>query len=281
MKPIKYLIGVVLLLTIHIGIGAPQVITLQKGGKTVSLFGTIHITKSDFFPLPNTVTDTLKQADALALELNFTDDQAMLEMVQYMMTKGKTSDIDLSAALSSEEKEKLRTILGSTTDTIMRMRPWIVATSVLTERARKWGFINNPVDLHLAELATSQKKTVLGLEKPSEQFSIFDKLSKEENLAFLRDSLVADEEFQKALQQTAKVWQENDQHAAKILLDEFKKKTPHLYDAMFTQRNIKMAQGIEKYNKKYQHLMVAIGALHLHGDNSVIKQLQTSGYIVK
>ncbi len=278
MKIIKYFIGVFLLCIIHIGIGAPQVITLQKGDKTVSLFGTIHITKKEFFPLPNNVTDTLKQADALVEEINLTDSQTMLEMMQYMTTKGKTSDIDLSAALSFTEKEKLRTILGSQTDAMMQMRPWIIATAVLVERAKKWGFTDKSVDTHLAELATAQQKTVLGLEKPSEQFSIFEKLSKKERLAFLRDSLIADDEFREAFQKTIQVWQNDDPQAAKILFDEFKKKMPHLYDAMFTQRNIKMAQGIEKYNQQYQHLMVAVGALHLHGDGSVIELLRASGY---
>lgn len=50
---------------------------------------------------------------------------------------------------------------------------------------------------------------------------------------------------------------------------------------MIIQRNMQMAKKIAKFNQQYKHLMVAIGALHLHGNDSVIEQLKKYGYVIK
>ncbi len=281
MKKINYVIGLILLFITHLGIAAPQLITLQKGDKTISVFGTIHITKNEFFPLPDNVTNALRKADALAVEIDMTDSKTQSEMMQYMLGKGMLSSINLDTALSADEKAIIKNTLGQAANGMMKMRSWILASAILVARAKQLGFIDKSVDMYLTELAKSQKKSVLALEKMSEQTDVFDRLSAKEELNFLRDALNTDKEFQQTLQQTAQVWQKNDENTAQTLLGEVKEKMPNLYQAIFTRRNITMTKRIEKFNQQYPHLMVAIGALHLYGDNNVIQQLKDNGYVVK
>ncbi|PID66322.1 MAG: hypothetical protein CR975_03420 [Gammaproteobacteria bacterium] len=277
MKKINYVIGFILLCLIHIAIAAPQTVTLQKGDKTVTVFGTIHVTKTEWLPLEKNIIDQLAQADALAVEMDVTDSKTVNETAQYMFTQGLAKK-NLSGVLSAAEVNKMQKILGPMASGMMQMRPFLVALAVSLQRTKEMGFTDKSVDVFLLEQAKARHKPVLALETVAEQFSVFQQLSEAEELEFLRSALNEEEQFNQEIQRTVKVWQNNDRQAAQYLLDEFKEKMPNLYQAMFNQRNQLMSRRIQKMNKQYPHLMMAVGALHLYGDDSVIQQLKNSGY---
>ena len=57
--------------------------------------------------------------------------------------------------------------------------------------------------------------------------------------------------------------------------------SPELKAALLTRRNYNWSQWIERRMKQPGTLMVAVGAGHLAGDESVLRYLQRSGYKVK
>lgn len=262
---------------INVGWANPKVFTLQKGDKTVSIFGTIHVTKPTWLPLSTAVTTALKQADALAVELDMTDSKTLSETMQYMMMHG-VSKKNLATILSADEQAKMKTFLGPLATGMMQMRPWIVAVTVSLQRAQAMGFSDKSVDEWLIKQAKAQQKPVIALETSAEQFHVFEQLSEAEEIEFLRSSLADEQQFYKEISQTVAVWQHNDQAAAQTLLSEFKGKTPRLHQAMFTDRNQAMVERIIKLNQQYPTLMMAVGALHLYGDGGVIQRLKRQGY---
>ncbi len=260
-------------------IASPKVFTLQKDNKVISLFGTIHLTKSEWLPLPKNITDTLDKADALGVEIDLTDNNNMKKITNYMLTKGRMSEINLDIVLTDDERDKMQSTLGELSYAMIQMRPWIVAITIAEQKMKKAGFTDESIDNLLAEKAKLQKKKVISIETVEEQFDIFDNLSEQEQIDYLRNTLnQKEEEVQEGIQKIILVWQNNDENTAKDLLEKSKKENLGLYQNMFTKRNKIMTERIQKLNKQSNNLIIAVGALHLYGNNGIIQQLQDNGY---
>lgn len=280
MKKMIYLLAFCATLLFNIGVAEPQTFTLKKGDKTVILFGTIHITKPDWLPLPQTISKQLTAADALAVELDMKDPKTVSETMQYMAALG-TADTHLSTILTPKELKKAKELLGPAADDVLQMKPWLVALTATVLRTQKLGFTLTAIEEILSRQARNEQKPVIALETVAQQFAVFEQLTAEEEKIFLQQSLLNDDEtFKKEMELTVKVWKNNDKQAANQLLEKFKNTTPRLYQAMFEQRNQLMVKRIEQINQQHSALMVAVGALHLYGTNGVIDLLEGKGYSI-
>lgn len=282
MKKMIYLLAfcATLLFNVSVADAEPRTFTLKKGDKTVILFGTIHITKPDWLPLPQTISQQLTAADALAVELDMKDPKTVSETMQYMAALG-TADTHLSTMLTPKELKKAKELLGPMADGVLQMKPWLVAVTAIYIRTQKLGFSDTAIEEILSRQARNEQKPVIALETVAQQFAVFEQLTAEEEKTFLQQSLLNDDEtFKKEIELTVKVWKNNDKQAANQLLEKFKNTTPRLYQAMFEQRNRLMVKRIEQINQQHSALMVAVGALHLYGTNGVIDLLEGKGYSI-
>ena len=55
---------------------SPPIWEVRSGERTAYLFGTIHVGKADFYPLPEPVQSAFAQSDVVALEVDPADEQA-------------------------------------------------------------------------------------------------------------------------------------------------------------------------------------------------------------
>lgn len=256
---------------------APQVIELSKGDKSIAVFGTIHVTRADWLPLPQTVMQQLSNADALAVELDLSDQNTMAETNRYMVTFGMSPDRNVATVADEKAIAQLNTLLGPMASGMMQMRPWIVAVTVTMLRAKQSGLSGEAVDMVLVNAMKKQQKPVVALESVAEQFSAFEGLTVDEEKAFL-DSALSEEMFDEEMQMTIDVWQHQNVQAANTLLGTFEAEMPDLFQKLFIARNHLMVQRIVELNDQYPKLFMAVGALHLYGDEGVIELLKKAGY---
>ena len=59
-----------------------------------------------------------------------------------------------------------------------------------------------------------------------------------------------------------------------------KKEVPEFYDALVTQRNIKMAENIDNLVEDGKNHTIAVGCKHFIGEDSVLKELEKRGYTI-
>ncbi len=257
---------------------APPVIHLQKGDKSVDLFATIHVSKPEFADALSAALANLSTADALAVEIDITDGTKLPAIAKSMMRHASLADNNLSQVLGEQRVQAIDALLGEATSLqdIQHFRPWWIAIIMVLKQAEKLGYDNQAIDTLLIQHAKVNNIPVLSLETPDEQLAVFGALSLAEELALLDESL--SEHAKTELQQTVAIWQHHDEKLAKQLLQQLQQRNSKLYQRIYQDRNIAMADKIVTVNQDKPHLFVGVGALHLYGEFSLIRLLQQKGY---
>lgn len=252
---------------------APEAIHLQKGNQKLAVFGTVHLGKPDFYPLPDAVNTALSSSDALAVEMDITDPQIMQDTMK-LMTAGALNSGGLK--LDNARLKKLEAVIGPMATAFKDMPPAFAALMTAIMRAEQLGFTETGVDKTLLFDAKSQNKPIISLETPAEQLGAFDGIPDAEALNIF-DTAVSDK-GEEELHQAVRLWKTGDKKLANQLIEQAKKETPTLFKKLIIKRNQTMAKRIAEFNQKYPKLFVAVGTLHLYGSGSVVQLLEKAGY---
>ena len=262
---------------------------IKGASSTMHLFGTIHVGKQEFYPLNDAVTRALSSAKRVYLEVDITDTASVSAALDKwaFYPDGTTLDRKLPPALMKRVREKL-TLYSIPDDSALRMKPWLVAQTIILGEAARAGYDPNlAVELYLSGLALAQGKELKGLETLDEQFAIFDKLSEDEQRAFLE--AVIDEidsgRGAKELTTLAVAWAAADPNgmeaARKLAMDE---KAPaverKLMPRLLGDRNVLLADRIADIVRGDVPAFVGVGALHLVGPGNVVELLRKRGFKV-
>lgn len=276
MKKIQALLIAFITLWVTTAFAEPQLLTLTKGNKTIHLFGTIHVTKPNFYPLPKQVLSAIETADTVAIEIDMSDPKVTEETMQAMIALGMNPNQNLSEILTAAEIEKIDQLLGLAAMGMKKLHPVLLAITLEMVIAEEQGFIGEAVDLFIAQHAKSKQIQVIGLETATEQINAILSTPENEAKKYLKRVLSEDEINE--LADIGKWWLDNDQAIAARILNEMKEDFPHLYQHLLINRNKTMAQRIEKLSDNHKQLFVGIGAAHLYGKDSVIDCLLKAGY---
>jgi uncharacterized protein YbaP (TraB family) len=161
-----------------------------------------------------------------------------------------------------------------------RMKPWAVATTLSMPRLET-GMV---LDLDLYRQAVSQGKPAHGLESAAEQFAIFDALSGEEQLAYLKDTLESLPQMERMFAELHQAYLDRDLTRLQRLADRYSDLgdpalTDKVMDRLVARRNRIMVE------RMAEHLaaggaFIAVGALHLPGEQGILTLLRRKGYRV-
>lgn len=262
---------------------------VSKGPRRAYLFGTIHVGKADFFPLDWTTTQALAQSSALAVELDAMQaDRISAALQRYaVLPKPKT----LATELPPELLKRLNTQLdafGVPRDSVQGLKPWMATLSLSLGAYQHYGYsFEYASDLYLTALAKGLEKPVVELEGAEEQFEIFDRLSRPDQLTFLSESLTYLENGQMPadLQSIIGAWLGNDATALQNLVlksyQDHPRSSRWIKPKLFSERNVRMAQKIDRMLSEGQAPFVAVGALHLTGEDGLPALLRKKGYRVE
>lgn len=258
-------------------------------GNTSYLFGTIHVGKTAFYPLEPEVTRAFSAAKKLVIEVDIRNTEAMRQAIMRhgLYPAGQTINQHLSADASAQLRQALRRY-GTPFESIARMKPWMVANLLLVQEMARQGFPSEQgIELHFLSLAEKQKKAVQELETADYQLSLFDSMSDAEQEEYLIENLTElgnGTAMQKALD-LIKAWQIADARALDAALQEMQKgenaSDRFLQKVLLDQRNPAMAKQVETLLKTDKHSFVAVGALHLLGEQGVPGLLRQAGYKVE
>ncbi|MFC7289234.1 TraB/GumN family protein [Herminiimonas glaciei] len=272
--------------------GAPQRGTLYRvayRGNTSYLFGTVHVGKTAFYPLEPQVTQALTAAKKLVIEVDIRNTGAMRQAIMRhgLYPDGQTINQHLSADATAQLRQALRRS-GTPFESIVRMKPWMVANLLLVQEMARNGFpTEQGIELHFLAIAEKQKKKVQELETADYQLSLFDSMSDAEQEAYLVENLheLASGEAMKKALALINAWQIADAKALDAALLEMQKgenaSDRFLQKVLLDQRNPNMAKQVEALLKTDKNSFVAVGALHLLGDKGVPSLLQQRGYQVQ
>ncbi|MDO8651035.1 MAG: TraB/GumN family protein [Undibacterium sp.] len=257
---------------------------IKSATNTVYLFGSIHLAKADFYPLPKVVEAAYRQAKVLAVEADVTDAVASKNALPLMSYVAPDS---LQQHLSPATWKSLQSVAGPATGQFQHFKPAAVAIGLTVGAFAQQGY--DPaygIDLHFIERAKTDQKKLFELESLAFQAGVLGGLSDAEGDALLKQTLDAFTQGE-ALRETGAMiaaWKSGDAAAlAKIFQESANKDagSQKLMKLLLDDRNVGMTQKISQLLADGSKAFVVVGAGHLVGANSIIDVLQKQGVPVR
>lgn len=243
------------------------------------LYGTFHLV----CPTDLVITDATKKAVSdtkqLYLEIDMDDPALQSTMMQSLMfTNGKTLKDYMSADDYSALDTYLQKSSGMSMAALTAIKP-IGLYSFLAMGAL--GCQPASYDMTLMQLASKDKKEVLGLEKIEDQMAIFDKIPMEKQVAMLVDMARKPDEAKQELARLLAAYKAQDLTSMMKQMKESKYDGLEGFEAdLLEKRNQNWIPVIEKAATAKPTLF-AFGAGHLGGEKGVIALLRKQGYTVR
>lgn len=249
---------------------------VSKGNSRASyIFGTIHVSDPEIINLPEKVSSTLGQSDIFVMEALPLVDEA-LKFSQMMFFNDGTT---LKDFIDDDLFEKTAEILSDyqfPPDAVNTMKPW--AAFLIMNYPAETGL---PLDMHLLQTAQQNGAEVHGLESLSEQGDVFTTMDYDEQVTLLLDTVchydVVKQDFEKLkslyLERDLKgLFQQSNQYS-------FSKEPVYrdLMQRLVVKRNYTMAERMQNILEK-GNAFIAIGAMHLPGEEGVLSLLGKKGY---
>ena len=262
----------------------PAMWTLSDADTKIYLLGTFHLLPADYAWRTPAIDGALKEADELVLEIVTPDDPAA--MVGPMMQMGVSPNLPpLAERVPAEKRAALAAMIaesGIPAPVFDRLETWAGAFALLGVTFKRLGL--DPESGVEAKLTASHKisgKPISGLETIPQQLGFFDTLSEESQRAFLVGMLDDPANAKKEFAEMLKAWSSGDVAAMDRIFNEDVSLSAELRDKLLKQRNIRWAEWLQKRLDTPGTVLVAVGAGHLAGADSVQNQLKARGLKTK
>lgn len=255
---------------------------IEKPGTAPShVFGTMHSDDSRVVKLSPATSAAFKGSQRFVMEMKL--DAAAIGDIQraMLLPTGKL----LPQLVGDDLWQRLSRVLqarGVPAQMFAGYQPWAVAVTLSMPPAR------GPVlDMQLAQQAAGRAMPVSGLETAAEQMAVFDGLTDDQQTGYLADTLDAIEsgEMERNLADMTERYVAGDLAGLVALADKMNdaisdaKLLDTLMVRLIDDRNQRMAERVES-SLQAGGAFVAIGALHLPGDDGVLARLARAGWQV-
>lgn len=263
---------------------------VSKNGQRALLFGTLHVGRPGWFPLPAPQQAVLNRATVLALEADPADVPGVLEAMQRHGLY-PTGAAGLDALLTERERRRVQALLereGLAPAAAWRMKPWLLATTLVLGAATRQGLLPAQAsESQLAAWARARGLRVVELEGAEAQMRLLGSAPVEVQRELLLET-VAGIESGAAAEEVASIvraWSLGDWNALTALLARMEAErgagARFNLDTMITGRHAAMIAAIEDLMRAGGEPLVAVGALHLPGPRGLVTQLRARGYTVR
>lgn len=262
---------------------------VEKPGedKVSYLFGTHHLAPVKILKEKG-VTDILDSLDMVVGELNFIAEGNLLplKMQQYMMAP---ADSTLSKVISPEdfalisnEFKNWAPMEGMSLSMLEPMKPMVVSSMVsVTIAAREMEDYaqGEQIDSYIQQQAAQKGIAIEGLETVEFQADVlFNSTPISLQAKALVDLLSDPAKSIELTKKLNKAYKNGDLEMMMLLSDE-EQEDPAFFYNLVDKRNKEWVKKLPELFKD-KRILVAVGALHLPGENGLIKQLTDLGYII-
>ena len=163
-----------------------------------------------------------------------------------------------------------------------KMETWAAAFRLLGVQFAQIGLQGEAgVEQTLKDSFAARGKPIGELETNAQQLGFFDVLPEKAQRALLEGSIQPPEAAGKDFDEMIRGWASGDVDAIARTFNHDLAESPELRDVLLKQRNANWSQWIGRRLQQPGTVMIAVGAGHLAGPDSVISLLKRQGYRVK
>ncbi|GED64389.1 TraB/GumN family protein [Lysinibacillus fusiformis] len=266
---------------------------VQDEDTLVYLLGSIHLGTPDLYPFNNKLVKAFNESDALLVEANILDAEALEYYAEKAMyTDGKTLK-DTVAPETYAKLEQVAKLYNLPMEELIVQKPWMLS-SALSMLAMDDSFGMTPqemtmhgIDIYFLLNAQLQQKPVIELEGTRAQVDMFDALSpeaQEQSLVAVLDNIInpSEENQSEILQEWFTSWQQGNVEEFAKSFQAMEGQSSEFNEMLFGLRDEQMAKKImnvlEEKKGKY---FVVVGSGHFLVDKNIRYHLEQNGYDVK
>lgn len=266
----------------------PLLWKVSDADNSVYLLGSMHLLTADEYPLAPAVDAAFADSAQLVFEIapQGMDPQEVAQAMLQSATRtdGKT----LAQTLPPATWRSLQTYAaahGMPAQSLQHYKPWFVALLVMMGESTAAGM--DPalgLDQHFMARAAAAGKPTTGLESAQAQIALFDGMGERAQLEFLQEALGDVAHFKEQMDELLSAWRQADEKALlRIGLQDMRRDYPELYQSINVGRNRAWLPKVEAllHESSHHNALVVVGALHLLGDDGLVRLLQRRGYRVQ
>lgn len=265
----------------------------DENGAALYLLGSIHVTDSRAYPLPDYVMQAYEQCDFLAVECDINafgeDIEAQTAMARKMVL---TDGSKISDHISTETYEAAKAFLteaGMYSPLYDSFKPAMWSSLVDSAMIELCGFDSEAgIDMHFLELAAKQGKEIREVESVEFQYDMLLSFPDALYSFQLADTLRDPQATMDGTIALYEFWLAGDEagivglmQAEGELTEEEAALLAEYNDAMITRRNESMADTAETYLAQGGTGFFVVGAAHIFGEGGCVELLLARGYSVE
>ncbi len=253
--------------------------------KAIFLLGSLHVLKSDAYPLAKAINEAYNQSQKVVFE---TDLEAMMNpavlakmMAMGLYPEGQTLFQNISDEMGSSLKKKM-VDLGMPMEHFGRFRPWFMAVTLTALELKRLGFSPEyGIDLHFYGKASSDEKETGFLEPVEFQLELSGNMNAHDQKASFFQSPEQHDVAAQMADDMLKNWKKGDADSLYSILFKSFEEFPQIENRLLLRRNIDWVKKIEALMAEDKNIFIIVGAGHLIGPGSVVALLKEKGYKVK
>ena len=266
-------------------VARPALWEISDPDTTIYLFGTIHLLPEDLKWRTPAFDQAVGQAQQLVVE-TIVDQQHPESVVAAEAQLGFKQGLPpIAQRVSATQVPKLRAAIaktGAPEKVFDQMKTWLAAITLLSVQFKDMGLKgkDGPEEILRQQFLSSQKP-IGQLETNLEQFGYFNSMSEKAQRELLQGALEPQGSTDKEFGGMLASWSKGDVNGIATTFNRELSQSSEIRKLLLQQRNANWAKWIEDRMAQPGTILVAVGAGHLAGKDSVVEKLRSDGYRVR
>jgi len=260
----------------------PAVWKVSKGASTVYLFGTIHALPPHFEWETGAIKTAIAQSDRLVIEAVIDPDQTKSAQALMRIGTATTTLPPVADRVSPKFRGRLAAMIARSQlppEMLDKLKTWAVGMVLFGPSIAKLGVSSaEGVEEQLKAEFHAAGKPIEGLETLDQQLGFFDTLTEPQQRDFLESVLDEKSDDASDFGKMIGAWSHGDEKGIAASFDKVMKKSDALRTVLIARRDAHWADAIVARLATPGTQLVAVGAGHLVGSDSVQANLAKLGY---
>jgi uncharacterized protein YbaP (TraB family) len=263
----------------------PALWQVSDADTTVYLFGTIHLLPKNYRWRTAKFDQAVAGSQQLVVE-TIVDERNPHQMMAAMASLAFSPNLPpITARVPAEKRPMLEAAIrksGMTQPMLDRMETWAAAFMLLGNQFKAMGLqTGEGVESVLRASFATQGKTIGELESNREQLAFFDVLPEQAQRALLEGAIEDSKNMSQEFDRMLSSWARGDIDAIAKSFNENLAASPELRDVLLKRRNENWNRWVQRRMAAPGSVMIAVGAGHLAGSDSLVDMLRRGGYTVR
>jgi uncharacterized protein len=260
---------------------APAVWVLRDADTTLYITGTVHLLPDNMDWRNGPITVAIASADELITELSPTEVEAAGRIApDYFLGPRDQAPVSRFVPDLQDDYRRFAADKLPALPTIARFDDWALALLMAQAIATDAGLEgDNGVDKGLIDEFRAAGRPTSGLERAADQFGRFDAIPPPEQRAMLDRMMreIVEGKADDRLLETVETWARGDVDALGTLITRDARLAPVTHRLLLVERNRLWADWTQTRMQRPGTILMAVGAGHLAGPDSLIAMLEADG----